>query len=741
MKRWTILAVAALVIITLLQIGIVPVSPEIKLFNIGDGRQVVLRIGPTPLYGAITPDYIVDGVDDNAQAQTALDALPAGGGKLIFEVYNYDFSVTVARAIDNVVIEGTGNGSYFANDGSTALFSAGSQANWVFRDFRTDAGSVNVTSATVYTLQSVTLGATYYPLYVSSGTITAGYFVGDGSGLTGIAGGSGDGSSPIVFIASHNATAQERAGATVNCTGASDQVEINAALAANPRVITSSGTFEFDGDVVTNDNNALLGQGTSTIFNFTGGRFEIIDASYIEIGQFNVTGNTSNLDNPGSPLYHSGSIHIEPVSKEMTDIYVHNIVNKVKEAEATFYITSGADDVFASSYNITNVTFKRCVAYENDGFGFITYDGDSMYPWTAKNIRYIECAAYRCGANIPTQYNDAVCGFDVCEGISTNITVQDITLIDCISEENFLTGYHMEELGNKINVQYLNCTSRDNGLNAVTLNGYGFGLTQGTVTATDCYSDGDFRGYYIHDGNNPDAKIVLNNPISEDSASIGMYIESNSTGRFDINGGRIEDSGSAGMYCTDVNNLHVNGLKVINPVGSFAIGVFLGTGYPMSDSELDMDVITPAQFAISGQTTTNVTISGKYVSTNVTGYAADFYNPQKLTIHDTTFNAPLRGLRIDGPTSGNVTIRDSLFYTAGQGIQCDACIGLVIQNNRFFLNDTPININNANVMYPLVMGNSWVGCSNDISAASTNGTMITSNVDKGGIWLAGDDPG
>lgn len=136
-----------------------PTSPTLK--KIKD----VLTVGFAGEVYAAAPDYEVDGTADNVQVQAAVDALPSTGGKVILYGGNYTFAATVSRAIDNVIIEGSGVSTYVAYNASTALFSAGSQSGWVFRDLKTDAGGITVSSATKWTYQNVTINANYYVLY------------------------------------------------------------------------------------------------------------------------------------------------------------------------------------------------------------------------------------------------------------------------------------------------------------------------------------------------------------------------------------------------------------------------------------------------------------------------------------------------------------------------------------------------------------------------------------------------
>lgn len=145
-------------------------SPD---FTIGQ-HQIVLTIG-TDVYAAGVADYTCDGVQDNIQFQLALNALPAGGGKIVVLTGNYVFAATVTRAIDNVEIQGNGYASYIANDGGTALFSAGAQNRWIFRDFRTDAGSITIGAATDWVMENMWLGANYWQLRVDTTILASNY--------------------------------------------------------------------------------------------------------------------------------------------------------------------------------------------------------------------------------------------------------------------------------------------------------------------------------------------------------------------------------------------------------------------------------------------------------------------------------------------------------------------------------------------------------------------------------------
>ncbi len=178
----------------------------------------------TNAYAAGTADYYCDGVADNAQWQVAIDALPPGGGKLVGLTGDYVFSANVNRAIDNITIQGTGKGTYFARDNSNPIFSVGSQSNWTFRDCSFDGGGILYSSGSVVTLQNVWIGSTYYALLVSND-------------ITGASIRAPTGRSATIVVAASDATATEKAQADYQCDGMADDVQIEAAIA----VISATG--------------------------------------------------------------------------------------------------------------------------------------------------------------------------------------------------------------------------------------------------------------------------------------------------------------------------------------------------------------------------------------------------------------------------------------------------------------------------------------------------------------------
>ncbi|NVM22284.1 MAG: hypothetical protein HWN68_10955 [Desulfobacterales bacterium] len=76
---------------------------------------------------------------------------------------------------------------------------------------------------------------------------------------------------------------------------------------------------------------------------------------------------------------------------------------------------------------------------------------------------------------------------------------------------------------------------------------------------------------------------------------------------------------------------------------------------------------------------------------------------------------------------------DGIYGEDGDDVMC--------KENRCILCDDPIDINRAACVRWQVMGNNTEGNTNDINSAGATNPRVTSNIDKAGAWLAGDDPG
>ena len=165
-------------------------------------------------------DYTATGVNDDVEFQAALNALPATGGQIVvISSGAFSFSSTVLRAIDNVTILGTGEGTLFNYNGAAAIFDAGVQDGWVFGDFATDAGGLDVATATNYTIRNVNLGGALTAYDTSSDMPGSYWDIPTGRGAT-------------FTVAANDSSANSKAQADYVASGVNDQVEIQAALNA-----------------------------------------------------------------------------------------------------------------------------------------------------------------------------------------------------------------------------------------------------------------------------------------------------------------------------------------------------------------------------------------------------------------------------------------------------------------------------------------------------------------------------
>ncbi|MDP2366350.1 MAG: right-handed parallel beta-helix repeat-containing protein, partial [Ignavibacteria bacterium] len=307
--------------------------------EIGTSQKVV-TIGNIA-YAAGTADYTCDGTDDNVQFQAALNALPTLGGKLIVLAGDYSFSNVVSREIDDVTIQGVGKATYFARGEGNPIFSAGSQSNWVFRDFSTDAGGITVASATYWTMQNVWIDTTYYAYRTSNDIAASSWDIPSGRGAT-------------LVVASSNASAQSKAQADYVCDGTADNVEIQAAIDALPagggKVVLSEKLFNTTASIIAVSGLCLEGMGWNTEIKIgdvsTQAIINISSKSNVIISNLKLNGNKTAQSAPG--LVHEG---IDFTSS--TDC----IVEKVLIVDCA---SDGVDIDGGSNITVANSTIKGC---------------------------------------------------------------------------------------------------------------------------------------------------------------------------------------------------------------------------------------------------------------------------------------------------------------------------------------------------------------------------------------------
>lgn len=189
--------------------------PEYGQAYLQEGQKVgtfLVAASDTSLERQNAANFRCDGTADDVEFQAAVDALPDDGGEVVLTEGAFACITQITRAIDNVSIRGAGAGTTLTLDGATAIISAGSQAGWSIENINTDAGGVDISSATES-------NANYWKADVWTAEPTS---VGTGSR-----------SATLVVAASDAATASKN-GADYLGDGTADEVQVNAAIAALP---------------------------------------------------------------------------------------------------------------------------------------------------------------------------------------------------------------------------------------------------------------------------------------------------------------------------------------------------------------------------------------------------------------------------------------------------------------------------------------------------------------------------
>ena len=267
---------AGVTIIVALVTALTIVLPNsVQITKSPTSHKTIVTIGYSTVSATGSTDYAFTGSSDNTVVNTAISALlaqsPTGGEILItapatgYSTINFSATVNVPA---NVMICGSGYGTYVVDNGTTPLFTVtGNGAS--FYSLRVDAGGISTGSYT-YTFNDVMMGTTVYNS--SSPYVTAP----TGRGVTEV-------------VAASNATTPEKAQADFVCTGTNDQVIIAEAqtLAGTNggKVCLSSGTFNLTSLTISNvtiegegavivplgSGQALPSSANSTIINTTGG--------------------------------------------------------------------------------------------------------------------------------------------------------------------------------------------------------------------------------------------------------------------------------------------------------------------------------------------------------------------------------------------------------------------------------------------------------------------------------------
>lgn len=533
-------------------------------------------------------DYSCDGTSDNVEIQAALDALPSTGGRITIGAGTYNFTATVARSIDNVIIEGVGATTVINYNGTTPVFSAGSQAHWVFRNLKTDAGGINITSATKWIEDDVTIGSTHYS-FRSSGTFTP--------------------TADSVHI--------------MSATGSSDNVLISNAIAAGyNNILLNSGTYDIDGYLYLEPNTKLLGVGNSTILNFTDNadaEILIEDSNNVEIGNFKITGTPRGV----------GGIFLEANTTDLNNIFVHDVSYQGTGSYAIHLYPLATSH---TGREISDVMFANITITAPDGFGYMQ-TGNGTNP-TFTDITLYKVDITDAGV-ASSRLGDWVTAYDFNEdpdAIMTNLSV-----IDCVGDGAWESVFHFENYAGKTNCVLIQCSANDGGHKTTPTWGAGYRVNSGVKLYTCSATNNKGNGYYNDGG----AATLYNcyaqgNGDADISQTDYTYtIESGAVPAAPTNVAASDGTYTDKVIITWTKSSGATGYRVYRD--STDISGLLGDVSTFTDTGADAPTITPGAssasdgtfagyvtLSVAGETATNgTTHSYKVVAVGLCGNSAD----------------------------------------------------------------------------------------------------------------------
>jgi len=535
--------------------------------KIGVGDERVITLG-SAVHAAGSVDYTYDGVDDDVQFQAALDTLPVTGGRLVdVSAVQKNFSATVTRAIPDVTIVGSGAGSYFTNDGATAIFTAGGNG-WHFENLRTDAGGINMGATTAGLWTNVTIDTqlyTYYAPTIGIGSVFdltaedsltvssltngrvpyagASGLLGDSTNLTfdgtslQVSGANVTRSATYV-VASSDAPAHVKAQADYVCDGTADDVEIQAAIDALPagggKVVLSEGIFNVNAGITIGDNTHIEGLGWNTILRVVPSTFP----DNVSVLKFNLASKSkiSNLHIDGE--WDNGRIDNDHGIEfaGTTDCSVDSVY--IEQCRGQGIVTSSATRGIISNYisyrnehrgiNVGSTssyfTISDCIAIDNYRSGFLV--GSPGIP--SHHIEFVNCIGYQTS-------KDNIGGvFDV--GVGSDY----VKFTNCSAYYGGTYGFVLSgNYGGAVNCSAEYCASHGFKLNgkdtlvqscvAFSNGGNGFAVESHQVKVVNCISERN-KDYGVRLYTNIQRSLISGNTVKNNgqtavAAYNGIYLE------------------------------------------------------------------------------------------------------------------------------------------------------------------------------------------------------------------------
>ncbi len=234
---------------------------------------------------------------------------------------------------------------------------------------------------------------------------------------------------------------------------------------------------------------------------------------------------------------------------------------------------------------LSDIIFEDCIVNTAVGFGW--YTSAAAFE-KLSNVQYINCQAISCGDGTGNVW---ATGF----AISENAPVENISLINCIADQSWESGFHIESVIAK-NVRIVNCISKNNGQKPGYTFGAGFFVGTAGVSVIDSSSYGNKFGYWIENlapgesrsiairscNDEQSAEAALRVDHDEGMVTISDFVSINATklaltmigtGNVFIDGFLMKNTqGSPFGYCT------VFGATIGTPAYNITIHNFVSTG-------------------------------------------------------------------------------------------------------------------------------------------------------------------
>lgn len=621
-KRWSIVLGIALVLAlagSFVSVSVEPVRDgRDSLFTVG-GHEVTVTIG-NPAYAAIEADYSCDGVDDDVQFQAAVDALPAGGGKLTVFGGAYSFSATVTRAINNVTIEGIGQATSFANDGVTALFTCGGN-NWVFRNITTDAGGITVGATTGWVYENVLVGATYYAYRTAASIGGDAWEIPVSQGVT-------------FTVAASDSTVAGIAQADYTCDGTADEVQISAAIVALPatggHVKLLEGTYELSAGIDIDSDTMLTGSGFGSVLQYSANtaddfitvadnstRVVIGDMQFVVAPAVAHTGHGINSTNTGVAQWHT--------YYNLNFLRVQDAIYGQSFSDSTIYGVT-ADETYnyavymngGAALTIGNCFFKGSNKVGTAGIYVTTYTeltihGNCIAGMDDEGLEIVSSTVATVTGNTIMS-----CGPSAANGALTLNNVDRSTVAGNVVANNDHRGVYM-----------VNCNSTSFSDNAVY--------------------DSDDAGLEI--ATSTGLAVTGNSIFTSGPAAYSMYL--NNTDESSVSGNTIVTSDYRGVFMSNCNSLSFTD-NTIADTDEYAIVMATCThvsicGNTIRDSGTDVN--NTYDDIMIGTNSNHITIEGNNIYSNAG-------NKSKYGIYllITVANARISGNVIDGQASGAIYV-------------------------------------------------------------------------------------